>query len=142
MRSPKKDEISGICREFSISILYAFGSRAHEAVSLMTCRIQKLDASKSDLDIGVLPERGKKLSAREKVELGLRLEDFFEVGRVDLVVLPEAPPLLVSKIIQGERLYSLDEDDADEYDLYVLRRAGDLMPFHRERIRLILGDAK
>jgi hypothetical protein len=38
-------------------------------------------------------------------------------------------------------LYARDEDDADEYDLYVLRRAGDLAPLERERIALILGEA-
>ena len=35
-----------------------------------------------------------------------------------------------------------DSYEADEYDLYVLRRAGDLAPHERERIALILGDAR
>jgi uncharacterized protein len=82
---------------------------------------------------------GAPLRARARVELMLELEDFFGVGRVDLVVLPEAPPFLASMVIQGERLYAQNADDADDYDLYVLRRAGDLLPFHRERVRMVLG---
>jgi len=30
---------------------------------------------------------------------------------------------------------------SDEYDLYVLRRAGDLIPFENERLALILESA-
>jgi hypothetical protein len=54
-------------------------------------------------------------------------------------VLDEADPFLAAEIIRGERLYAQDTYIADEYDLYVLRRAGDLIPLERERIALILG---
>jgi hypothetical protein len=54
-------------------------------------------------------------------------------------VLPEADPFVAAEVIRGERLFADDEDAADEYDLYVLRRAGDLAPFERERIEMILG---
>jgi hypothetical protein len=60
--------------------------------------------------------------------------------RVDLVVLQEADPFLAVEIIRGERLYVRDEYEADEYDLYILRRAGDLAPLERERQALILGE--
>jgi hypothetical protein len=75
----------------------------------------------------------------EKVRLALDLEDFLGCSRVDLVVLDEADPFLAAEIIRGERLYAQDTYIADEYDLYVLRRAGDLIPLERERIALILG---
>jgi len=39
-----------------------------------------------------------------------------------------------------EKLYAADEYQTDEYDLYVLGRAGDLMPFNRERLRLLFGE--
>jgi hypothetical protein len=71
--------------------------------------------------------------------LAAALEDLFGAQRVDLVVLPEADPFLAANIIRGERLYCRDETEADEYELYVLRRAGDLAPLERERIALILG---
>lgn len=136
----REEHLAAICRQFSISIMYAFGSRAKETLSWLRQEIQEMCASQSDLDIGVLPIPGFYPSPREKVELCIRLEDFFQVSRVDLVILPEAPPFLASRVIQGERLYAADEYQADEYDLYVLRRAGDLMPFHRERLRLLFGE--
>ena len=68
----------------------------------------------------------------------MALEDLFDVGRVDLVVLPEADPFLAVNVIRGERLFADNAYLADEYDLYVLRRAADLLPLERERQRLIL----
>lgn len=59
---------------------------------------------------------------------------------MDLIVLPEADPFLAANIIRGERLYCSDAYLADEYELYILRRAGDLIPLERERIALIMGD--
>ena len=66
------------------------------------------------------------------------IRDRFDVGRVDLVVLPEADPFLAVNVIRGERLFADDAYLADEYDLYILRRAADLLPLERERQRLIL----
>jgi len=101
--------------------------------------MERLDPGPSDLDIGIKPSPGVRLTVYDKVQLAIALEDFFGVERVDLIVLPEAKPFLAADIIRGERLYVEDEDIADEYDLYVLRRAGDLAPLERERIELILG---
>jgi uncharacterized protein len=92
------------------------------------------------VDIGVLPAEGCELPVRARVELTRALEDLFDVHRVDLVVLPEADPFLAANVIRGERLCTQDSYAADEYDLYVLRRAGDLAPLERERIALILGE--
>jgi hypothetical protein len=57
-----------------------------------------------------------------------------------VVCLQEADPFLAANVVRGERLYARDEYEADEYDLYVLRRAGDLAPLERERIALILRE--
>ena len=69
----------------------------------------------------------------------MKLEDLLDVGKVDLVLLSEADPFLSVNIIRGERLFSSDERWADEYDLYVLRRAGDLAPFEQLRIESVLN---
>ena len=58
------------------------------------------------------------------------------------MVIQEADPFLAANIIRGERIYSRDEYQADEYDLYILRRAGDLAPLERERIAIIMGSDK
>ena len=68
----------------------------------------------------------------------MELEDLFSVKRVDLVIIPEADPFLAANIIRGERIFCQDDYRADEYDLYILRRAGDLAPLERERQSIIM----
>ncbi len=135
--TPRKTRLAALSREYGISALYAFGSRAKEAADWLENKIPDMAASTSVLDLGVLPESGNRLQIRRIVNLTIDLEDLFGVQRVDLIILPQAPPFLASNIVQGERLYAADEDQADEYDLYVLRRAGDLLFLRRERAYLL-----
>lgn len=128
--------LDALCRRFGLHILYAFGSRGREAYEWLGRDGGGLPPGPSDLDIGVKP--AAPLDTRRKVELAVALEDLFDVNRVDLVVLPEADPFLAANVIRGERLYAEDSYLADEYDLYVLRQAGDLIPLERERQGLIL----
>lgn len=81
---------------------------------------------------------GRRLSIREKAELAVALENLLGADRVDLVLLAEADPFLAVNVIRGERLFCRDAYAADEYELYVLRRAGDLAGFERLRIERIL----
>jgi hypothetical protein len=66
------------------------------------------------------------LAVAVKVGLAQKLEELFQVPRVDLVILDEADPFLAAEIIRGELLYAADGRIADEYEIFVLRRAGDL----------------
>ena len=99
-----------------------------------------MPAGSSDADIGVQPLSGKEWSVREKVELAGMLEELLAISQVDLVCLSEADPFVAAEIIRGERLFAADSHAADEYELYVLRRAGDLAPLERERMALVLGE--
>lgn len=139
MMTERTAALARICRRFQLDILYAFGSRARDAKAWLDGAQPDLSASAADVDIGVKPARGVALAVLDKVRLALALEDLLGVNRVDLVLLPEADPFLAANIVRGERLYAFDEYLADEYDLYVLRRAGDLAPLERERMALILG---
>lgn len=109
-----------------ILALYLFGSRArHE------------ETEHSDVDLGVLFRRDKEEALREV----LLLEDLFErrLGLpVDLIDIGRASAFLALDVIRGERIYCIDLDYCDEFELYVMRRAGDLAPFERERRRLLL----
>ena len=100
-----------------------------------------LPLSSSDVDIGVTVMSGGKFSVTEKVDLALALEDLFGCKRVDLVSLSDTDPFLAAEVIRGERLFGHNEHEADEYELYVLRRAGDLAPLERERMALVLGES-
>lgn len=133
------NKLAELCQQFSIDILYAFGSRGQEAARFILENLP-MPVSASDLDIGVLSARP--LDVHEKVALTIALEDLFDVNQVDLVVLPEADPFLAANVIRGERLYERDSYQADEYDLYILRRAGDLIPLERERQALIMEKLK
>ena len=126
-----------ICRQFRISMLYAFGSQAKRLRDWIEENEDHL-SSCSDVDIGVKGAQGKNFPISEKVSLTLTLENFFKCQRVELVILNEADPFLAAEIIRGERLFASDDHEADEYDLYVLRRAGDLIPLEHERTALIL----
>lgn len=132
--------LADLCRRYGVVVLYVFGSRAEE----IGARVRGEDAagasSDADVDVGALPGPECELGVKARVDLTQALEDLFGVARVDLVILREADPFLAANIIRGERLYAEDAYAADEYDLYVLRRAGDLAPLERERMALILGE--
>ena len=134
--------LARLCQESRVDILYAFGSRAREVQEWLEGKRASLPAGPVDVDVGVKPAQGVRLSVHDKVRLTLALEDLLGVARVDLVSLSDADPFLAANVIRGERLYVRDSYEADEYELYVLRRAGDLAPLERERMALILGEER
>jgi len=104
---------------------YLFGSRG---------RGEETDGS--DVDVAVLFEGPTDL------EHTIALEDEIErsVGLpVDLVDVARAGAFLALDAIRGERIFERDGRRLDEFDLYVLRRAGDLAHFERERRRTLLA---
>jgi uncharacterized protein len=138
----KTDYLSALAKlagRYALTAIYAFGSQAGEAADYLQGRLSIILDLDSDLDIGVQVEPRRRLSAKERVEIALALEDLFHVRRVDLIVLNEAGPFLALDIIKGELLYCDDFDRQAEEELYVLRRAGDLAYFERERRELILA---
>lgn len=137
----RKQRLNQIADKFGLDIIYAFGSHTKEVAEWLKGEMSALSIPPlSDVDIGVKPSSGRQLSVKEKVRLGMALEDLFSANRVDLVVITEVDPFLAANVIRGERIYCKDEYEADEYDLYILRRAGDLAPLERERISLIMGE--
>jgi hypothetical protein len=74
--------------------------------------------------------------------MGVAMEDLLGVGRVDPVILSEVDPFLSANIVRGKRIFCRDPYTADEYELYILRRAGDLAPLEMERLSLIFANAR
>jgi len=136
------EALARLCRQFEIEILYAFGSRAEEVKEWLTGACSSLPPSFSDVDIGSKAAPETNLSVHDKVRLTLALEDLLGVMRVDMVCLSDADPFVAANIVRGVRLYAYDSYQADEYELYILRRAGDLAPLERERMALILGESQ
>jgi len=133
-----KEQVKDIASRYGLQIIYAFGSRAKEALDMVEGRIEQVSSKPSDLDIGVKPE--KPLRVEEKVKIAILCEDLFDVSRVDLIVLPEAPVFLALEIVTGEVLYRQDSTDEAEYQLYIMRMAADLLPYEQMKQRMIMGD--
>jgi hypothetical protein len=131
------EKVEALAGRYDIQIIYAFGSRAKEALHMLEGRTQEASPGKSDLDIGVKAERP--LSVQEKVDIAIAFEDLFAVPRVDVVGLAEAPVFLALEIVQGELLYAKDSTYEAEYQLYVMRGAADLMPYERMKRKMLLG---
>ena len=137
---PIKKRITDICLRHDIADLYVFGSRSTEIADLLNDKTVLPSQVASDVDIGVLPAKTETWGPEKRVKLSLEMEDFFQVGRVDLVLLPEADPYLALDVIRGELLYTNDPDRQARYELFVLRRAGDLLPYKKGRTRMILEE--
>lgn len=130
--------LAALCRRHGVTILYVFGSRADEVAAWQRGVVDTIAGGGSDVDIGVLEARNGPLDVAAKVLLAQSLETLLGVERVDLLSLADADPFVAAQVVRGERLFAENADDADEYDLYVLRRAGDLAPWERERMQLVL----
>ena len=92
----------------------------------------------SDVDIGVLFRT--RVPLEELIRIKNQLDDSIP-QTVDLLDVKRAGPFVALDIIRGERFYCRDETATDEFDLYVLRRAGDLEYFERERRAFYLGSS-
>ena len=123
---PTADAIRGVAEaESRIVAVYLFGSLADGTA-----------IPDSDIDLGVLFDRS--IGVARRARLQARFSD--ALGKdVDLVDVGTCDAFLALSIIRGERLYCTDIDRADEFDLYVMRRAGDLEPFERQRRRMLLA---
>ena len=130
--------IAEICHQFGLAVLYVFGSQSRAVWEWLANDRPLSLAAGHDVDIGVKSLPAQSLTVRQKVELALALEALLGAARVDLVCLEDADPFLAVNIMRGERLYTADSYASDEYELYLLRRAGDLAPFERARMNAIL----
>ena len=133
------EKLEKIAKKYHLSEIYAFGSRAIEIAAPFRNQASTVSMTEADVDIGVQPERGYFLSARDKALVTIDLEDLLDENHVDLVVIPEAGPFLALDIIKGELLYCIDDIAHAENELYVLRRAGYLAHYDRERRKMILN---
>ena len=132
-----RKQIEGIASLYGLQIIYAFGSRAKEALDMVDGRIKRLSGTSSDLDIGVKPLMP--MTVEDKIRVAILFEDLFDVNRVDLIVLPEAPVSLASEIVTGEILYAKDQTFEADYQLYILRQAADLFPYEQMKLEMIFG---
>ena len=130
-------QLTQLCEHHEVAILYVFGSRADEVYHWLHNPLSVLSPSPSDVDMSVYLPSETRWTIGQKVAFAQALEDLLGVNQVDLGVLNEAEPFFAADVVRGNRLYTRDEHEADEYDLYILRRAGDLAPFKRQQMESI-----
>lgn len=105
-----------------IAFAYLFGSRA-----------EGTPRENSDWDVAVA--FSEELRAEERFRLQLRLAaDLEELGRVDLVILNDAPPLLAHRAISGKRLLVRDEVALVRFSVRTVAMYADQKPW-REAFR-------
>jgi uncharacterized protein len=137
-----QEKLCEIADRYQIHLAYAFGSRTNEVRDLLNGLAELAKNGTSDVDIGVkVSPRPAAMSVKEKVNLATDLEELLGVSRIDLVILSEADPFLAANVVRGERIFCKDPHLADEYELYILRRAGDLAPLELERLSMIFTKA-
>ena len=112
----------------------AAARREVRAVYLFGSHVKGDARADSDLDVGVLFETPQPLAHTLTLEAEFQLA----AGRdVDLVDARRAAAFLALEIVRGERIFCRESVETDLFELYVLRRAGDLLPFERQRQALL-----
>lgn len=100
-----------------IAALLVFGSRA-----------QGKERPDSDLDVAVLPSVGEDARVRREIQtrLAVELADLAPEGRVDVVLLDEAPDLLRQRVLETGRLLICHDLKAfQELRVRTMREYGD-----------------
>lgn len=123
-----RQRLDEICRDFSLLAVYLFGSRADDGLAVLEGRT--LDREGSDLDVGVV-FREREVPVDRLGPLQVELEEAFDPLRVDLVPLQRVDALFQFEALDGHRVAAPDEVAADYYELYVMRRAAELLPIER-----------
>lgn len=112
-------------RDPDVCALYVFGSQ-----------VDGTARPDSDLDVGVLYVSPQALDKTIGLEEALHRA----AGQpVDLIDAARASAFLALAVVRGDRIFTRHEVEADLFDLYVLRRAGDLLPFERARCAMLLS---
>jgi len=134
-----KRGLETLAAECGLLAIYVFGSRAQEVAARAAGLPVTAAHPESDVDVGVEPQRDRRLTAQDRVRIMQRLESLLGAQRIDLVILPEANAFLAADVVRGELLLATDLDAEAEVQLYYLGRAADLAPLLREQWRETVG---
>ena len=116
------------CRAHGVLAVYLFGSRVSDGVRALAG--EAVDPAGSDLDAGVVfLARDADVAALPSLQVAI--EDACAPLRIDLVPLQRVDALFQFAAIDGERVFAADVDQADLYELVVMRKAAELLPLQR-----------
>ena len=119
------NELKGTFQKYGISIAYLCGSQKENGLLYLEGKRISIEKG-SDLDIGVVffrkPEDVYHVYGSLYVDLSNALRPF----SVDIVFMHEVSFIFRFEIINGYRIYAINEDDADNYEEIVVKFAEDL----------------
>lgn len=136
-----KEMLSRISRDFSIDLIFLFGSQRDKELAILKGEEAELIDPLADLDIGVV---FKKKSFPQKPynifgPLYFKLCEVFNPLKIDLVFLQETESTFQFEAIKGVCVHKSDQEILENYIEYVLKFAADWKVF-RDRIdREFLG---
>lgn len=125
----RRIQLERICRDLEILAVYVFGSRRDDGVGYLDG--VEPERSRSDLDVGVIL-RDPDFDPRRLTDLQVALDDLFAPFRVDVVPLQRVDALFQFEAIDGHRVATSDPEEADRYELTVMRRAAELLPIEHQ----------
>jgi len=119
------ERLGEILKKYGIVIAYIFGSQKDTGLNYLLGKKVEVDET-SDLDIGLLLKSLPSNMYRFYGDLYYELLEVFEPFNIDIVFLNEVNYLMKYEIICGHRIYTEDEESADEYEEIVMKIASDL----------------
>jgi len=117
--------LNKILQKHAVILSYLFGSQKDNGMKYLHGQKIEIDRN-SDLDIGILLETPPPHLYRFYGNLYYDLSMLFEPFNVDIVFLHEINSIFKFEIINGHRIYALDEKFADDYEENVMKLASDL----------------
>ena len=107
---PEKNKIAGLCEKYDIELLILFGSYATGHAH-----------PESDIDLAIMFPESVYLLDKE-IEVGTELMEIFQTGKVDVIVLNLAEPLLLKEVAAvGVPLFERRKGLLDEYQLLFIK---------------------
>ncbi|ODS32970.1 MAG: hypothetical protein SCARUB_01909 [Candidatus Scalindua rubra] len=136
-----KEMLSKISRDFSIDLMFLFGSQRDKGLSILKGEEVDVIDPLADMDIGVVFKKESFPQKPYKVfgPLYFELCEVFSPLKIDLVFLQETESTFQFEAIKGVCIHKSDQEILENYIEYVLKFAADWKVF-RDRIdREFLG---
>ena len=129
----------------ALGAFFRSGSKGVVSAYLFGSHAEGRAHRESDVDVGVLLDRGVYPRGKDRFEVRLRLigelQSHLKRGDVDLIVLNDAPPDLGARVVtEGIEVFCADERQNHAFVRDIQLRAADLKPF-LERMRRIKLEA-
>lgn len=120
-----ENRIKELAEKFGVNLIYLFGSHAEKGLKYLEGEEIILD-SYSDLDVAVSLKNPPQNIIGIYGELYKELSQIFDPFHIDLVFIHEVNPLFQYEIIKAIRIYEENENEVEEFEEMVMKKAADL----------------